>query len=96
MTSGESTAAKQSTKPEPGAFYPSPQIKTNMTFVKESDHKYPASGACNNDSQPSNFPLDLLSDAQLTLEAVVDPDFAKPKDPTKVDPPEISGRPSYI
>ena len=64
-----------------------------MTFVKESDHKYPASGACNNDSQPSNFPLDLLSDAQLTLEAVVDQDFAKPKDPTKVDQSEISGRP---
>ena len=43
-----------------------------MTFVKESGHKYPASGACNNDSEPSNFTLDLLSVAQLMLEAVVD------------------------
>ena len=57
-----------------------------MTFVKESDHKYPASGACNNDSQPSTFTLDLLSNAQFALEAVVDQDFAKPKIPTKVDP----------
>ena len=57
-----------------------------MTFVKDSVHKYPASGACYNDSQPSTFTLDLLSDAQFTLEAVVDQDFKKLKDPTKVDP----------
>lgn len=61
--------------------------------MKESDHKYQASGTCNYDSQPSTFTLDLPSEAQFTLEAVVDQDFAKPKDPTKVDPPEMSGRP---
>lgn len=64
-----------------------------ITYIKESDHKYPASGTCNYDSQQSTFTLDLPSDAQFTLEAVVDQDFAKAKDPTRVDPPEMSGRP---
>ena len=66
-----------------------------ITFIKESDHKYPASGTCNYDSQPSTFTLDIPSDAHFTLEAVVDQDFTKPKDQTKVDPPRCPAVPSF-
>jgi hypothetical protein len=35
----------------------------------------------------------MPSEGIFTLEAVVDQDFGKPQDPTKVDPPEMSGKP---
>ena len=74
----------------------SSETENHHPYVKESNHKYPASGACNNDSQPLNFTLDLLSNALFALEVVVDQDFAKPKDPTKVDPQRYLPIHSYI
>ena len=79
------------------SFQPtSSETENHHPYVKESNHKYPASGACNNYSQPLTVTLDLLSNALFLLEAVVDQDLAKPKDPTKLDPQRYLPVPSFI